>query len=130
MTQRLESKLVVLLFSFLAFACAGKMEARELGPMQAYPPFVVNLADADGTRYLKVGITLELSPELEFPAEVAAQEARVKDAIVMVLSAKTFDELSTTEGKMALKQDIQNRLNMLMAKGHIQDVYFTDFMMQ
>ncbi|MDR2869919.1 MAG: flagellar basal body-associated FliL family protein [Deferribacteraceae bacterium] len=113
-----------------AGAAAPRGISAETGPMQAYPSFTVNLADPGGQRYLKIGIALELSMDKDFSVEVTAKEAKIKDAILTVLSAKTLDEVSTTQGKVALKQEILRRLNTLMATGRIEEVYITEFMMQ
>jgi flagellar FliL protein len=100
------------------------------GPMIAYNGFTVNLADPGGQRYLVTDISIELSLEEEFPIEVAAKEPQIRDAILAVLASKTFDEISTTQGKVALKQEILRRLNTLMASGRVEDVYITKFTTQ
>ncbi|GAB7141069.1 flagellar basal body-associated FliL family protein [Deferribacterales bacterium RsTz2092] len=102
----------------------------EPGPMQAYPPFLVNLADPGGQRYLKASIALELSKEPGFPAEITVKEARIKDVIISVLSGKTSDEVASMQGKVALRQEILRRLNTIMAGGRVTDVFITEFVMQ
>ncbi len=102
----------------------------EPGPIQAYPPFLVNLADPGGNRYLKITLSLELSKEKNFPAEVTAKEPKIKDIIISVLSSKTYDEISTTQGKVAMKQEILRRLNTIMSGGRIADIYITEFVVQ
>ena len=100
------------------------------GPIQAYPPFLVNLADPGGNRYLKLTLSIELSKEKNFPAEVAAKEPRIKDIVVSVLASKMYDEISSTQGKVALKQELMRRLNTIMSGGRVTDIYITEFVVQ
>ena len=102
------------------------------GPTVDYPSFIVNLADPGGQRYLKITLSLELSESKkdEFLTEVTTKEPQVKDIIITVLSSKTYDEVSTTQGKTALKQEIMRRVNTVMTKGRVLNVFITEFMVQ
>ncbi len=104
--------------------------ATEPGPIQEYPTFLVNLADAGGNRYLRINVSLELSKEKTFQAEVVSKDPRIKDIILSILSSKTVDEINTTQGKIALKQEIMRRLNTIMTGGRIVDIYITEFVIQ
>jgi flagellar FliL protein len=109
---------------------ATRPASAEPGPIIAYPPFLVNLADPGGQRYLRITLSLELSKEKKFQAEVEAKDPRIKDIIISILSSKTFDEIATTQGKIAMKQEILRRLNTIMSGGRIVDVYITEFVVQ
>jgi len=50
--------------------------------------------------------------------------------IISTLSAKTSDQLRTPEGKEALKEELKERINSVLAKGQIARVYFTEFAIQ
>ena len=102
----------------------------EPGPIVAYPPFLLNLADPGGSRYLKISLSLELSKEKNFPAEVGTKEPRIKDIIINILASKTYEEISTQQGKIALKQEMMRRLNTVMSGGRITDIYITEFIVQ
>jgi len=108
----------------------GAVSREDPGPIQAYPPFLVNLADPGGNRYLKITVSIELSKDKNFPAEVTAKEPRIKDIIISVVTSKTFDEVSTFQGKVALKQEMIRRLNAIMSNGRVTDVYITEFIVQ
>ena len=54
----------------------------------------------------------------------------VRDIIVSTLSSKTYEEVSTQKGKNRLKDEIVDRLNEVLADGHIKNIYFTDFVVQ
>ena len=58
----------------------------------------MNLADSGGKRYLRVTMALELS-DPEALTNIESRLPQIRDAILMILPTKTFDEVSTTEGK-------------------------------
>lgn len=113
----------------------GESHAAEDEPqgVVALEPFVVNLADQDATRFLRLTLKL-LIPE-EHAKEVEENEvakARVRSAVLEFLAQKTADELVTPEGKVTLKKEIATRARQAMAiKGmHITDVLFSEFVVQ
>ena len=95
----------------------------------ALPTVTVNLADAAGDRYLKVGMEVEVSSP-DAVRDIQAQSAKIRDAIIILLSSKTYAELSSTEGKMQLKNEVAARLNQILGTPRVVRVYFTDFVVQ
>ncbi|MEA4855100.1 flagellar basal body-associated FliL family protein [Solidesulfovibrio sp.] len=93
----------------------------------ALPAFVVNLADPNARRYLKIVLDVEMTgnPEL-----LEANQAKIRDALLMLLSSKTSQELSTLEGKILLRKEIVERLNQAIGQAKVARVYFTDFVIQ
>jgi flagellar FliL protein len=93
--------------------------------------FVVNLADAGGKRYLRISMVLELnSATPELTSELKAKLPHVNDKLLMILPSKTFDDIRTFQGKMALKEEITQELNSLLKFGKISNVYFEEFVIQ
>ncbi len=94
--------------------------------------FLVNLADLDATRFVKVTFRLglnesKLGEELkDDPVTLAA----TRDAILSILSTKTSDELLSAEGKEQLKKDIRERVGKIIPRGKILEVYIMDFVVQ
>ncbi|HPS93719.1 MAG TPA: flagellar basal body-associated FliL family protein [Deltaproteobacteria bacterium] len=103
--------------------------ASAAGPMKALDPFIVNLSDADGSRYLKAVMQLELD-NAELDAEVTAKMPQVRDEILTLLSSKTYDDVSTVEGKRILKREIMGSVNRYLTTGQVVQVYFSDFVVQ
>ena len=106
-------------------------KAISTGSKKVFPlkTFVVNLADAGGKRYLRVGIVLEYSDE-GLNSEIETNLPHIRDKILMILPSKTFDAIKTYEGKMALKSEIMNGLNSLLKEGKISNLYFEEFVVQ
>lgn len=100
-----------------------------LGIMVPMEPLIVNLAQTDGKRFLKISITLELSsPEVN--AEINENIQKIKDSILILLSSKTFEDVYSVQGKFKLKDEITTRVNRFLVLGHVKDAYFTEFVIQ
>jgi flagellar protein FliL len=95
-------------------------------PMDA---FVVNIADVNGERYLKLVIQLELSDSGVIP-ELEQIKPKLRDNILDLLTAKTYKDLMDLTGKQRLREDIAGRINNILSKGKVTKVYFTDFVVQ
>lgn len=97
----------------------------------AFEPFVANLSDGDG-RYLRV--TLRLVVEADKSATPVAEDtmavARLRSAILEILSEQTSSALITTAGKAALKQAIAERVNAALDRAKVTDVLFIEFVIQ
>ena len=91
--------------------------------------FVANLSDDAGKRYLKVGVDLEVSnPELE--TEIQEKSPALKDAVLVIISSKSYDDISDARGKALLREEIISRINPFLKKGTIRKVYFSEFVIQ
>ena len=100
-----------------------------LGIMVPMEPFIVNLAQSKGKRFLKVSITLELSsPEVN--AEINENIQKITDSILILLSSKTFEDVYSVQGKFKLKDEVTTRVNRFLVLGHVKDAYFTEFVIQ
>lgn len=97
--------------------------------LQEMETFLVNLSDPGGKRYLKLTMKAKLSDK-EVQAEFAGRNFEIRDTVIMLLSSKEFPEISKPEDKATLKQELVFALNRLLRKGQVQDVYFTEFLVQ
>lgn len=95
----------------------------------ALSPFVVNLADPLGRRYLKLVLGVEVVNGAA-ASELQNKEAKVRDALILLLSSKTYQELSSMENKLMLKQQIVDRLNQILGGSKVVEVYFTELVIQ
>ncbi len=99
------------------------------GTLVPLPVFLVNLADPLGRRYLKLGLEVEVrDPEAQ--AALSKYEAKIKDTLLLLLSSKTYDSLSTMQAKMELKQEVVDRLNQIIGNGSVLRVYITEMVIQ
>lgn len=104
-------------------------EENVIGPLYTLDTMIVNLAGHGGKRYLRVTMALELS-EPESVATIESRLPQIRDAVLMILPTKTYDEISTTDGKIALRNQVMEKINTLMTKGRVNNIYFTEFVVQ
>jgi flagellar FliL protein len=104
----------------------------ELGRMERMGEFVVNLADTEEAHFLRATMELEqnFGSAPIFSEELTNRHSQMRDITLQVMSSKTSKEMRTPEGKEALKQEVKERINSVLAKGQIARVYFTEFAVQ
>ena len=107
-------------------ASAGQSAETALWAME---PFIVNLVDNQGDRYLKVVIELEVSDKNRL-VELNKIKPKLRDNVLDLLTAKSYRELVDIAGKQRLKDEIGIRLNNFLTTGKIVKVYFTEFVVQ
>ncbi len=97
----------------------------DVGRVIPLETFIVNLAGSKGRKVLKVNMELEVKGT-EIVQEIDNRKAQIRDFIIIILSSKTYDEVSTKEGKDALRNEIKDQVNSFLSKGKIINVYFTE----
>lgn len=103
----------------------------EIGQIYPIPTMNVNLADPTGITYLAITLALEFDPKnSDLLAEIEAKMPRILDMIITVLSSKAYEEISTAQGKVNLRNEFMRRINAMMAKGKLYNVYITGFTVQ
>jgi flagellar FliL protein len=150
-----KSKLLVILLAILVLAGGGggaawylgllsggghDAEAREeehqqhekapaVGALLPLDPFIANLADEEGKRYLKATLQVEFF-EAHVPPDFNARLPQMRDLLLTLLSSKLFEEIRTPQGKALLREEIINRMNRAVGKDLVKAVYFTEFIVQ
>ncbi len=110
-------------------AHAEEADMETIGPVIDLDPFILNLADRDQSRYLKVSIKLQLDRpegETDFEDKLPA----IRDALLVLLTSKEARGLRTVEGKMLVREEIGGRINSIMKRGKVRQIFFTDFIIQ
>lgn len=92
-------------------------------------PFVVNLSDPTGNKFLKVTIQLELA-NAKLLDVAKSRVPQMRDSVITLLTSKSSETLIAPEGKLQLKDEITLRLNQVMGEGNVKNVYLTEFVMQ
>lgn len=92
-------------------------------------PFVVNLNEDVGTTYLKITVVLEMD-DAESVSGAEVVMPKMRDAIIVLLSSKKFDEIGTVDGKFQLREEIVARINHILSGNKVKTAYFTDFIIQ
>lgn len=112
---------------------------------------IINLADPSGRKYIRLTIVLEFAPPKEattakssgsghgaeaasatddFAAQINARMPIMDDAVITLLSTKSFDELYTAEGKERLRQELMQAIAERVPEYSLISIYFTEFVVQ
>lgn len=113
----------------------AEAEEEQMGTMYRLDTLIVNLADHGGKRYLRVTMELELKPNEdrdspEMVEEIDKRLPQLRDTILMILPSKQYADISTTTGKIALRDELMGKLNAHLKSGQISTIYFTEFVIQ
>ena len=101
----------------------------ELGMIFPMEPFIVNLLDKGGKRYLKVKMELEI-PNEHLAEEITRRKAQLRDTILLLLTSKKFEDVNRLDGKFQLRNELIFGINQVLQSGKIQTLYFTEFVVQ
>ena len=95
-------------------------------------PFVVNLADTDAARYLRIKISLMVDDKAKAGdiSDNQALQLKIRDLILDTLTTKRSRDLINAQGKQNLRSEIQQKLAIYFQEPKIVDVMFTEFVIQ
>jgi flagellar FliL protein len=97
-----------------------------------FEPFLVNLSDEGGTRFLKVtlGLVLESAEDAAHIQETPVVLSRLRSDILELLTEQSAGVLVSAEGKQALKAAIKSRVGEALEHKEVVDVLFSEFVVQ
>ncbi|MBU1567389.1 MAG: flagellar basal body-associated FliL family protein [Proteobacteria bacterium] len=101
----------------------------DIGPQVNIEEFIVNIISGDTPHYVKASLTVELTnPEVK--AEVEKRMPQMRDAILLLIGNKTYEELQDLQGKKQLKAELTSKINSFLKTGKVKAVYLTNFVVQ
>ena len=107
-----------------------KQEKKDPGIFYQFEdPFIVNLAEVNAERYLKVNPVFEVDKE-EVLEEINKKLPEIKDILITIFSSKSLDDVMPLAGKDRLKQEIMDKVNEILSQGKVVGVYFSEFVIQ
>lgn len=115
---------------------ATKKEEHETPPVFArLETFTVNLQKTDPEdHYLQVEVHLKIADDKVNEA-LKLRSPEIRNALLLLMSSKTQDDLVTVEGKQQLATQIADQINKIIhskdaKKDGVTGVYFTSFVIQ
>ena len=94
------------------------------------PAFIINLADAEEARYLRMTVSLGVGGEGEEEEPNKLFITRVRNAMLAVLSAKKSKEVLSVKGKATLRKELLEAAQAASEEPEILAIYITDFIVQ
>lgn len=102
----------------------------QTGVLLELKPFIINLTGGGGKRLVKLTMTLDVGDE-PTKAHVEKLMPRVRDALILMLSSKSYQDVADITGKVRLKKEILAIVNRnLGGTAKINAVFFTEFVIQ
>jgi flagellar FliL protein len=94
--------------------------------------FLVNINAPQGDRFAKLSVRLTVLPGTlaESLSEDPVLKARMRDRVLTLVTSKTLAELIGPVGKEGLRREIKAHLDPLLDEGEIQEVLFSEFVVQ
>jgi flagellar FliL protein len=92
-------------------------------------PFIVNLADPGGRRYLKVSLQLAFD-ESSLADEIKKRMAEFQDAIIVLLRSKRYRDIATSAGMIKLRNELIRTINKRLPRAKVYTIHFTEFVVQ
>ena len=98
-----------------------------------HPAFVVNFSGDSDVRFLQIELQIA-TRDPNVPPKMIEHDPAVRNSLVMLFASQSPRELETREGKEQLRQQVLEELRKVMrqvgASDKIENVYFTNFVMQ
>ncbi|MEZ6184847.1 MAG: flagellar basal body-associated FliL family protein [Planctomycetota bacterium] len=99
------------------------------------PELIVNLADSQGQRYLKVRVAIVIRGAHLEQAKQQLQDGQavLRDLLIRLLSSKQIEDVETVEAKESIKLEILNLINQTLfpeAEATAEQLYFMEFLIQ
>ncbi|PID72033.1 MAG: flagellar basal body protein FliL [Desulfobulbus propionicus] len=101
----------------------------EFGPTVTIDEFIVNIISEDTAHYVKASLSLEMSNE-DVLEEAKKRMPQIRDAVLLLIGNKTFEELQDLQGKKQVKAEIKNKINSFLKTGKVKNIFLTDFVVQ
>lgn len=91
---------------------------------------VVNLANGESGRYLRVRVVLEYPARKKLVEEIKDKQPMITEKVLNVFRSKRADEILPVKYQEAIKEEILRVINGELQHGKLTQVYFTDFLVQ
>ena len=99
------------------------------GPMVTFEPIVVNLNEPEGTRYLKIALSVQLSSS-KMQGTVEDAKPAIRDRFIRELSDLNFRQTMGKKNKLAIKKRLLKRLNDAVQTDAAVEIHITQFIVQ
>ncbi|MFB3817282.1 MAG: flagellar basal body-associated protein FliL [Candidatus Methylomirabilales bacterium] len=111
-------------------ASAPPPKAETFGRVVPLDAVVVNLAQSEGRRYLKVSVHLEVPDEEKVAKEVEQRKPQLLDLLVATLTQKSLADVTAPDALGRLRDEVQQRAGQELGPGKVRRVFITEFVVQ
>jgi flagellar basal body-associated protein FliL len=109
----------------------SKEKGKEELFIQPLEPVLANPMGTGGRRFVRVGISLEVESKI-LAKEIEESKSKLQHQLILILSAKDVDSLTSPEGKTALQEEIRKAMcsELDITDEELPHIYFSEFIVQ
>jgi flagellar FliL protein len=89
---------------------------------------LVNISGTRGGRFIKASLYFEANSDVI--GELEGSRAKITDLISQILSSQTLDSLTRSDSRGRIRGELLTTVNAVLTKGKVDNIYFTDFIIQ
>ena len=105
-----------------------EQQAQEVGPTYELGGFTVNFTDQQNYSFLKASITFEVSHD-KLNEELSKRNPQIRDLVISILRSQTPEDIKAPSTQ-SIKDEIKNKVNKNLNTGEIENVWFTQLVIQ
>ncbi len=110
-------------------AAEEEEEPEEFGVVYQLEDVIVNPAESQGARYVVVNIAFEVAGEGDVGL-LEKREPQLRDLLIQLISSKPVERLDGPDDKEKLRVEIKDKVEKLLPKNHLKNVYFVNYIIQ
>lgn len=128
MTDPTTGKPVKKPFSIKSLALPADKEVKHIIELQ---PFILNLADDNGSCFLRISLSIGIAGEAKAEAKPDPLFiARLRNALLAVMMSKSSQEILNDQGKTILRKQLLAASRAVVKEEEVSAVYITEFIVQ
>ncbi|MFN0118795.1 MAG: flagellar basal body-associated protein FliL [Elusimicrobiota bacterium] len=104
-------------------------EEKEEGVNVPLKSVIVNLADTNVRRFGKVSLSLQVK-DPKVVEDLKKVDPQIYDTLIKVLSHFKYEEISSLDGKELFKEEVKNRINVILKDDVVTSVFITELIVQ
>lgn len=104
-------------------------DEKEVAEVVELQPFIVNLADREEPKYLRMTVSLGIGDGAEGKPDPLFT-TKVRNAILAIVTTKTAEDILTVKGKTELRKEMLRAARAVVDKPQVHAIYITDFIVQ
>jgi flagellar basal body-associated protein FliL len=106
----------------------NEVNEKKVGPTYPLGEFVVNLSLDSSYKYLKADIVVSANSD-KVKDELESRNPQIRDSIISILRKQSLEDIREPSAEV-IKNQIKGKLNQLLNSGQIDNVWFTQLVVQ
>lgn len=107
----------------------GAVEQKIIEEVLMLDEFIVNINDPSLKKYIKFGLAITYnSKDKDILEDINSNIYKIKDGIIAIFKEKRVDDIQSNQGIEIIKQEIKEKIDLILEDNEIMSVYFTNLL--